>query len=366
MIRSTANPQVSHNCVIKSSKILIYIIVNSAFFRLNALFCKTWMIRGILSLHDSIGQSRLTGGKFPFILSARNEQSKGGNNKLNFNPFRTSTSSARTGWSLHVTQLISYLVFLIGLISFILTFPATANAAEIKVAVAANFTTTIKKLEPVFEKQTGHDLILHFGSTGKLYAQICHGAPYDIFLAADVKRPELLETNGLAVPESRFTYANGSLVLWMPGQDAQAEFLHGKFEKIAITNPKLAPYGLAAQQFMESINVWDKYQPKILVGNTVSQTYQFVEKGGVNAGFVALSQISKEDKNSKHVWVIPTSGYTPLEQQAVLLKKAENIKLAQEFMEFLKGNQAREIIENSGYSVAKTEKEGNPQAEKGK
>ncbi len=279
--------------------------------------------------------------------------------------------SLSEGESKTLTPLISYLVFILGLICFILTFPTTAKAADIKVAVASNFTTTIKQLKPIFEKQTGHNLILHFGSTGKLYAQITNGAPYDIFMAADVKRPKLLVEKGLAVSESRFTYANGRLVLWVPESDAKAVFNAGNIDRIAITNPKLAPYGMAAKQFLKSQGRWKQYQSKLLVGNNISQTYQFIDTGGVTAGFVALSQVlsKNHDAASKSIWVIPVSTYTPLEQQVVLLEqhehKSKNKKSAQQFLEFLSGTEAINIIEKAGYVVGNQAKDLNGEKAKG-
>ena len=327
MMRSTANHQITHYCVIKSLKMLIYTKVNSAFFTLNALFCKIWMARGIVN------------GVSNTFLCSRSLSVVEGSNK-----------------SKTLTPLIAYAIFLTGLIAFILTFPNTAKAAELKVAVASNFTTTIKQLKPVFEKQTAHSLSLHFGSTGKLYAQIANGAPFDIFLAADIKRPQLLEQDGMAVKGSRFTYAQGTLVLWAPGVlsapgGAKQQLMQDKLKNIAITNPKLAPYGMAAKQTLQTYGKWETYQDKLRIGNNISQTYQFVEKGGVAAGMIALAQIPAEQSGSSDIWVIPITAYKPLEQQAVVLSRSEEKEAAQVFIKFLQGELAAKIIKDAGYTL---------------
>ncbi len=256
---------------------------------------------------------------------------------------------------------ISYLIFIIGLLSFVLTFPTVASGAEARIAVASNFIATIKRLKPQFEQQSGHKLTLHFGSTGKLYAQIINGAPFDLFLAADAVRPKKLEADGKAVAGSRFTYATGVLVLWIAealvqpekGKTAKTIFEQDEIKHISMTNPKLAPYGMAAKQFLQASNYWGKYQTRLLLGNNVAQTLQFVQSGGVGAGFIALAQVAAKKRNSASVWIIPTEKYMPLQQQAVLLKQGEDNLAAKAFIQFLKTKEVVKQIEEAGYSLEK-------------
>lgn len=228
-------------------------------------------------------------------------------------------------------------------------------AQEINIAVAANFTDATRDIVPLFEKATGHKVKVSFGSTGKLYSQIENGAPFAIFLAADSKRPKKAETEKLAVKGSRFTYAMGKLALWSPqvGRFDNAEdFLNkASFSHLAIANPKTAPYGLAAQQVMEQMGVWDKLQEKIVRGDSIAQTFQFVASGNAEAGFVALSQVKAWKETVGCTWEIPQGYYVPIEQQAVLLKKGEGHVVAEAFLEFLKGGEARKVITGYGYGV---------------
>lgn len=229
------------------------------------------------------------------------------------------------------------------------------KAEQVSVAVAANFTDATRDIIPLFEKATGHTVKVSFGSTGKLYAQIEHGAPFEVFLAADSKRPMKAESAGLAVAGSRFTYAMGKLALWSPKagafSDAEAFLKKGEFKRVAIANPKTAPYGQAAQQVMEHLGLWKALQPKLVRGDSIAQTFQFSATGNVEVGFVALSQITawKESKGTN--WEIPQSYYAPIEQQAVLLKKGADNKAAMAFVEFLKGDEARKVISGYGYGV---------------
>ena len=156
---------------------------------------------------------------------------------------------------------------------------------------------TAKALETAFEKQSGHDVVLAPGSTGKHFAQIQNGAPFDVFLAADAERPKLLEEGGKAVSGSRFTYAVGSVVLWSPKNglvDPEAEVLReGKFKRLAIANPRLSPYGKAAQQILENLGLWDSIKSRIVQGENIAQTFQFISTGNAELGFISLSQIMK-------------------------------------------------------------------------
>lgn len=241
--------------------------------------------------------------------------------------------------------LMSALVLILGF--------GQASADEIHVAVASNFTDAIKDIARVFEEKTGHKVILVFGSTGKHYAQIKNGAPFEAFFAADVKRPALLEEEGVAQPGSRFTYAIGKVVLWSPDPtliDADASVLGtGGFRHLALANPKLAPYGKAAEQVMKEKGVWSVLQGRMVRGENIGQTFQFVKSGNAELGFVALSQIRKPGAAIQgSFWQPPQSLYDPIEQQAVLLK---DHAAAREFMDFVKGGAAREIIESYGYGA---------------
>lgn len=230
---------------------------------------------------------------------------------------------------------------------------ASATAAEVRVAVAANFTSTMKTLAAKFEAKTGNKVVVSFGSTGKLYTQIVNGAPYDIFLSADTARPQLLVQSGAAVAGSEFTYALGKLVLWSakPGVvDTEGTILNdGDFEHIAIANPKTAPYGAAAMEVMNGLGVYDTIKDRIVEGDNIAQTFQFVATGNAQIGFVALSQVQAVNKGSW--WEVPQGYYTPIRQDAVLLKSAAHNATAKQLMAFLRSGAAQAIIANSGYGI---------------
>ena len=224
---------------------------------------------------------------------------------------------------------------------------------EIRVAVASNFSDAIKAAVDVFEKETGHQVILIFGSTGKHYAQIRNGAPFEAFFAADAARPALLESEGVAQAGSRFTYAVGKVVLWSPDPDfidAGADVLvEGGFRHLAMANPKLAPYGKAAEEVMRRKGVWDDLQTRTVRGENIGQAFQFVKSGNAELGFVALSQITQPGKAiAGSLWRPPQALYTPIEQQAVLLR--EN-PAARQFLAFMQTDAAVKIIESYGYDV---------------
>jgi molybdate transport system substrate-binding protein len=231
-----------------------------------------------------------------------------------------------------------------------------ASADEVRVAVASNFHTTLKELAAEFEQQNGHRVVISFGSTGKLYAQIRHGAPFDLFLAADRRRPELLETEGVAVAGSRFTYAVGRLVLWsvdpsLKGEDCRAILIQGGFSRLAIANPKTAPYGLAARQVLEKMALWPQVQDRLVRGENIAQTLQYVTTGNAQLGIVALSQIGPLSELTACRWDIPEDYYRPIEQQAVLLKTGAASIAARAFLAFLRGERAVTIIRGYGYGV---------------
>lgn len=228
-----------------------------------------------------------------------------------------------------------------------------AFAGETKVAVAANFTDAARAIAAKFKAKTGHDARLSFGSSGQFYTQIANGAPFEVFLSADVERPQKAEQEGLSVPGSRFTYATGRLVLYSatPGlADGKGAVLKaGKFEKLAIADPKAAPYGQAAVETLTRLKLYDTLRPKIVQGASITQAFQYVQTGAAELGFVALSQVIAEPGGSR--WVVPAADHTPIEQQAVLLKTGANSEAAKAFMTFLKSGEAKAIIKRYGYEV---------------
>jgi molybdate transport system substrate-binding protein len=223
-------------------------------------------------------------------------------------------------------------------------------AAETNVAVAANFTEPAKEIAAAFKQKTGHEAVLSFGASGQLYTQITQGAPFQVFLSADDARPKKLVDDGLAVPESRLTYAIGKLVLWsktpnlVTGEDTLKA---AAFAKLSICNPTAAPYGAAAVETMKSLKVYEALQPKLVEGANVTQAFQFVETGNAELGFVALSQLAGNTTGSR--WVVPQELYTPIRQDGVLLKTGANNEAASGFVAFLKSPEARAIIEKYGY-----------------
>jgi molybdate transport system substrate-binding protein len=228
-----------------------------------------------------------------------------------------------------------------------------AFAGSAVVAVAANFTEPVKEIATAFKAKTGHDLVLSFGASGPFYTQITQDAPFEVFLSADAARPKKLEDDGLGVAGSRFTYAVGKLVLWskQPGVvKGEQSLKDAKIAKVAICNPAAAPYGAAAVQTMESLKVYDDVKPRLVEGASITQAYQFVQTGNAEIGFVALSQVIDDKDGSR--WMVPQNLYKPITQDAVLLKKGEANEAAKAFLDFLKGEEARKVIERYGYEVA--------------
>ena len=230
----------------------------------------------------------------------------------------------------------------------------TAYADEITVAVASNFTETIKEITRRFEQQSGHKVTLVFGSTGKHYAQIKNGAPFDIYFAADVQRPKLLEAEGAAQPSSRFTYAVGKLILWSPKRsavDPAGNVLeNGYFRHLAFANPKLAPYGKAAMEVLQTRGLWQALQERFVRGENIGQTFQFVKSGNAELGFISMSQIKRPGKPmAGSWWEIPQSFYSPIEQQAVLLKDND---VARAFLIFVRSEEGLSIIRSYGYGTS--------------
>ncbi len=230
------------------------------------------------------------------------------------------------------------------------------SAAEVKVAVAANFAQTLKEISTVFEKDTGHKLAITQGSTGKLYAQISQGAPFEVFLSADDETPEKLITEGKAITGTRFTYAIGRLALWSPKPDLVDEggqvLKTDKFRYLAIANARVAPYGRAAVQVMQKLGVLASIEPRVVQGESITQTFQFVSTGNAQLGFVALSQINENGKiKSGSAWIVPENMHEQLRQDAVLLNPGKDSAGASAFLNFLKSDKAKKIIAAHGYQL---------------
>ena len=230
-----------------------------------------------------------------------------------------------------------------------------AHAGEVSVAVAANFTAPMQKIAAQFEQDTGHKAVLSFGATGKFYAQIKNGAPFGILLAADDATPEKIAREGLGDGATRFTYAIGQLVLWskQPGYvDAEGKVLQKTdWQHIAIANPKLAPYGLAAMQTLDKLGLTAQVQPRVVTGENIGQTYQFAASGNAQLGFVALSQVMEDGRlREGSAWVVPGNLHEPIRQDAIVLKPGQGSEAAAALMQYLRGGKARAVIKSYGYS----------------
>lgn len=218
------------------------------------------------------------------------------------------------------------------------------------VAVASNFARTIKMLVPVFYQQTGHDIRPVYASSGKLYAQIKNGAPFDVFLSADDEKTRLLAVAGLAVDGSRFIYAEGRLVLWSAEKPVNRDYLrHGDYRTLAIANPRLAPYGVAAMQVIKALDAGDTAGARLVMGENIGQAWQFARTGNADIALVAASQVDTVKSQQSHSWQVPEALYKPIRQEAVLLENGAANDAARAFMRFLCSAEARTIIENHGY-----------------
>ena len=231
-----------------------------------------------------------------------------------------------------------------------------AHADEVQVAVAANFTAPMQQIAAQFEKDSGHKAVLSFGATGKFYAQIVNGAPFELLLAADDETPARLEKDGQGVPGSRFTYAIGKLVLWSADPalvDAKGENLKkGGFRHLALANPKTAPYGAAAVETMGKLGVLSTLQPLFVQGENISQTQQFITTGNAELGFVALSQVFKDGRiTGGSAWIVPAGLYEPIRQDAVLLARGKDKPAAAALAAYLKGDKAKAVIRSFGYEL---------------
>ena len=229
---------------------------------------------------------------------------------------------------------------------------AGARADSVHVAVATNFAPTCRAIADAFTAATKHEVVISDGSTGKLFAQIENGAPFEVFLSADAERPRKLEAGQHAVAGTRFVYAVGRLVLW----SARDGFVTGEavlrgdaFQHLAIANPELAPYGAAAREVLQRLELWDRLQPKLVRGEDIGQTFHFVSTGNAELGFVALAQLAGGKGGSR--WLVPAKLHAPIEQQAVLLRPGQDDPAARAFLEFLQGREARRLIERAGYGL---------------
>ena len=231
-----------------------------------------------------------------------------------------------------------------------------ASCADARIAVAANFAGVAKQLADEFGKRSGHRVVLSVGATGKLYAQVVNGAPFEVFLAADDETPARMEREGRAVAGTRLTYAIGRLVLWsrIPGfVDAEARVLSGnRFRKLALANPRLAPYGQAAQQVLARLGVADGVRDRLVMGENIAQTLQFVSSGNAELGFIALAQLPEvEQRTPGSRWIVPSDLHDPLRQDAVLLARGVGNPAARAFLEHLRSAAGRATIQAGGYEL---------------
>ena len=237
----------------------------------------------------------------------------------------------------------------------LMTFAPSARAAEVQLAVAANFAVPMQKIAAAFEQSTGHKVLLSSGATGKFYAQISQGAPFEVLLAADDETPRRLVQDGLAIAASQFTYAQGRLALWSPKQgvvdNTGAVLKAASFNHLAIANPKVAPYGVAATEVMIAMGVYSAIQPKLVQGESIAQAYQFVSTGNAELGFVALSQVYEHGRlRSGSGWVVPAQLHTPIKQDAVLLVRGRDNPAASALLGYLKTDAARAVMASYGYA----------------
>lgn len=244
----------------------------------------------------------------------------------------------------------------LSVVMFVVAAHASALAAEAQVAVAANFAEPIKAIAAVLEKTTGHTLKITLGATGKLYAQIKNGAPFDVLLAADAKTPERLEAEGLGTAGTRFTYATGKLVLW----SAKPDRVDGKGQvlkaadlgKVAYATPKVAPYGAAAVEAIEKLGLTATLGPKLVQGESIGQTFNFAYTGNADVGFVALSQVLEGGRlKSGSMWVVPQALYSPIRQDAIVLQKAATNEAALALLQLLKSPNIKDLIRSYGYEL---------------
>ena len=242
--------------------------------------------------------------------------------------------------------------------AILMSAPLSAFADTLNAAVAANFTKTIEEIGAGFKAKTGHEVKFAFGPTGKLYAQIKNGAPFDLFFAADTEKPEALLKEDLVKKDSYFVYARGVLALYSPTlsvkDDYKAVLEKAEFNHLSIANPKTAPYGQAAEEVMNTLGVYDAVKPKIVNGESIAHAFQYVQTGNAELGFVALSQQVDPKSPAYHkgqYWLPAQDMYAPIDQAEKKKKKAENNPVAQQFMDYLRSDEGRKVIERYGYSI---------------
>jgi len=241
-------------------------------------------------------------------------------------------------------------------------FPTAAQAEEARAAVASNFLTTFRMLTSDFANKTHHQILIISGSSGKLYAQIQHGAPFDLFFSADQHRPELLEKEGQTIKGSRFPYALGRLTLWSPKPnfipaDGKTALTQEGIRHLAIANPKTAPYGRAAEQTLRSLGLWEQLRPRLVYGENIAQTFQFVSSHNAELGFVARSQVAgSHNQESGSHWDVPPTLHDPIVQEALLLNRGGTNTAARAFLEYIKSPSAQTIIHQQGYGIPVPEK----------
>lgn len=230
---------------------------------------------------------------------------------------------------------------------------SAGSRGAVHIAAAANFAEPLEYLVQAFEAGTGHSVVTSLGSTGLLYAQIRNGAPYDVFLAADTVRPARLDASGAGVAGTRFTYAIGRLVLYGPGLDSVraygVDLRDPRHRRVAVANPELAPYGRAALQTLERLGFVRVVAPRLVQGENVAQAFQFVHTGAAELGFVAFSQVRSEPP--ERYWLVPQQYHDAIEQDAILLQRGATNPAALAWIEFMRGDVARRIIEAFGYGV---------------
>ena len=231
---------------------------------------------------------------------------------------------------------------------------AAAAAAEVSIAVASNFSAPMQAIARAFEKDTGHKAVMAFGSTGSFHAQVLNGAPFQVLLAADATTPAQLEKAALAVQDSRFIYATGRLVLWSKQaamvDDQGAVLRNSAFRKLAVANPKLAPFGAAALETLTSLGLLAQVRDRLVEGQNIAQTHQFVSTGNAELGFVALSQVYANGRIAEGSgWLVPANLHRPITQEAVLLNAGRDKPAAAALMAYLKGDRARGIMRAFGY-----------------
>lgn len=251
----------------------------------------------------------------------------------------------------------SGLILLLLLFGVSVSLPArSASEGRVRVAVASNFSRTLDAMLPTFEASGMYAVVASSGSSGKLFAQIRNGAPFDVFLSADAERPRLLEQAGMTVTGSRFTYAEGRLVLWSRdpelGPDGCLPALRQSELRVAIANPQTAPYGEAARQALVGLGLWDQVRPRLVFGENIAQTLQFAANGGAQLGFVAAAQLGADSlPPAACLWEVPAGAHEPIRQQAVLLKSAADNEAAKAFLSFLRSAAGRALILRHGYRL---------------